>query len=232
MNSPSPPEANRDSRTATTTTRRSRTRAIVVAIVVVLLVLAVVVATVWYLNRSASEATQVSLPAAPSASALPSQLPSGDPAGSGSPVGELFITPNGIGALRISQSVDGLTQAGSLGPDADDFCPDRLVGQDELSGVVVYTAEDDSASLILVGTAPLSTAEGVAVGSTSAQLREAYGEQLDRHTAANNPYAENYLVSDGTSAIGFTVSQDAVDKILVAPADVLRAVFDVGELHC
>ncbi|WJK40459.1 hypothetical protein O7608_29375 [Solwaraspora sp. WMMA2056] len=96
----------------------------------------------------------------------------------------------------------------------------------------MHTAVDGTAAMILVQDRPLSTADGIGVGSTAAALRQAYGVRLVRHTAANNPYAENYVVSDSASGIGFTVSQDAFGKILVAPTDVLRAVFDAGEFHC
>ncbi|ROO50760.1 hypothetical protein EDC02_5613 [Micromonospora sp. Llam0] len=186
--------------------------------------LVTVAATMWAVGRSPSEPT----PAGPTASATPPA----DPAGSSDADDELLITTRGIGPLRVSGSVAELTATGALGTEPGDFCPDRLVGSEEFAGVVVYTAEDDIAAMIVVEESSLSTAEGVTVGSTSAELREAYGEQLTRHTAESNPYSENYLVSSGTLAIGFTVSQDAVGKILVAPTEVLRAVYDAGEFHC
>jgi|GEM_PF-2193208 len=236
MSSPSPagagpgpgPEPLGDSREQPARTGGSRLRVAVLALVVLLIVVLVTVAaTMWAVGRSPSEPT----PAGPTASPAASANPSADPAGSDAD-DELLITTRGIGPLRISSSVAELTATGALGTEPGDFCPDRLVGSDELAGVVVYTAEDDIAAMILVEESSLSTAEGVTVGSTSAELREAYGEQLTRHTAENNPYSENYLVSSGTLAIGFTVSQDTVGKILVAPTEVLRAVYDAGEFHC
>jgi len=235
MSSPSPagagpgPEPLGDSREQPARTGGSRLRVAVLALVVLLIVVLVTVAaTMWAVGRSPSEPT----PAGPTATATATATPSADPAGSSDAEDELLITTRGIGPLRVSGSVAELTATGALGTEPGDFCPDRLVGSDKLAGVVVYTAEDDIAAMILVEESSLSTAEGVTVGSTSAELREAYGDQLTRHTAENNPYSENYLVSSGTLAIGFTVSQDTVGKILVAPTEVLRAVYDAGEFHC
>ncbi|MDG4767703.1 hypothetical protein O7632_26945 [Solwaraspora sp. WMMD406] len=210
-----------------------RTRAAVAVGVVVLLLLAVVAVTVWQMSRRDSAGPAAGAPA-PSAS--PSDAVDGDTDTAGAAVQELLITPEGIGDLRIGESIDELRQAGTLDADPGG-CPEILAGRDELTGVIVYTAASDTAAgdtaaLIFVDDPPLATDEGIAVGSTSAALRAAYGDRLVQHTAANNPYAENYLVSDGTAAIGFVLSQDAVSKVLVAPTDVLRNVFDAGEFHC
>lgn len=203
--------------------RRTRTRVVIGLVVVLALV---VVGVVWLLNRPE--------PTPPVVSAAPSAAADADPAvGDPDPAGqELLITPEGIGALRLGASVAGLTGHGSLGTEPGEACPDRLVGNAPLTGVVVHTAGDGTAAMILVEDGPLSTADGISVGSTAAALRQAYGVRLVRHTAENNPYAENYVVGDGAAGLGFTVSQDAVGKILVAPTDVLRAVFDAGEFHC
>ncbi|WFE23957.1 hypothetical protein O7621_12190 [Solwaraspora sp. WMMD937] len=232
MSSPPPagagPKPLGDSHEQPARTRGGRLRVTVLALIVLLIVVIVTVAvTMWAVGRSPSEPTT----AGPAAATTAGPTASAGPAGSGTD-DELLITTRGIGPLRLSGSVAELTATGALGTEPGDFCSDRLVGNDEFAGVVVHTAEDGIAAMIVVEGSSLSTAEGVTVGSTRAELREAYGEQLTRHTAENNPYSENYLVSSGTLAIGFTVSQDAVGKILVAPTEVLRTVYDAGEFHC
>ncbi|WFE26875.1 hypothetical protein O7623_26985 [Solwaraspora sp. WMMD791] len=206
--------------------RRTRTGVVIGLVVVLALVVA---GAVWLLNQPE--------PTPPVVAASPSGAPADDDtdpaAADPDPAGpELLITPEGIGGLRLGASVAALTGDGSLGTEPGEACPDRLVGNARLAGVVVHTAGDGTAAMILVEDGPLSTADGIGVGSTAAALRQAYGVRLVRHTAENNPYAENYVVGDGAAGLGFTVSQDAVGKILVAPTDVLRAVFDAGEFHC
>ena len=154
--------------------------------------------------------------AAPPSPAEPTTEPRSDPASS-----ELRLAPGKAGPFTIGMTSEQALKAGLVREPGDSECGLTPVGS--YRGFSVQFADSEPGDVlfgVLVKNTDAKTAEGIGVGDSIAQLKEAYGAKLK---ATTGEYGEtSYVLTDGDKAIGFTAG-DGDDSGKIFAIDVFQA---------
>jgi hypothetical protein len=134
---------------------------------------------------------------------------------------QLLLAPGKAGPFTIGMTSAQALEDGLVREPGDNECGLTPVGS--YRGFSVQFADDDTGDVlfgVLVKNTEAKTAEGIGVGDSIAQLKDAYGTKLKRITG---DYGETkYVLTEGNNAIGFT-DGDGDDAGKVFAIDVFRA---------
>ena len=153
---------------------------------------------------------------APPASVAPTAVPTSDSASS-----RILLAPGKAGPFTVGMTSEQTLKDGLVREPSDSECGLTPVGS--YRGFSVQFADTDAgdvlSGVLVKGEGP-QTAEGIGVGDSIAQLKEAYGAKLK---ATTGEYGEtSYVLTDGDKAIGFTAG-DGDDSGKIFAIDVFQA---------
>jgi len=133
----------------------------------------------------------------------------------------LLLAPGKAGPFTIGMTSEQALKDGLVREPGDSECGLTPVGS--YRDFSVQFADTDTGDVlfgVLVKNKDAATAEGIGVGDSIAQLKEAYGDTLKRTTGE---YGQtHYILTEGNQAIGFTEG-DADDAGKIFAIDVFQA---------
>ncbi|MGC5022733.1 hypothetical protein [Micromonospora sp. DT47] len=143
------------------------------------------------------------------------------------PVGDAEVVGlDGLGGIEFGDTEQELARRGVLRAEVD-ACGPTLAGHEEVSPIFV----DDRLVLLWLDD-PMSTPEGITVGTPVSEVRVRYPTASRLHAPQGTYRFDGLLARDGDRAYLFLHDGVAVRKIIAGYADWARRLFDEGHGPC